>query len=88
MPPQTLVRFETTDGTVLAVGYTSVLYGDHGPYVEFDKVRLLWPALYQALKRSGEHGQTRIPMRPVATFLSALFLHEKTGQLWMQIRAK
>jgi len=34
---QTLVRFETTDGTVLAVGYTSVLYGDHGPYVEFDK---------------------------------------------------
>ena len=26
--------------------------------------------------------------RPVATFLSALFLHEKKGQLWMQIRAK
>ena len=26
--------------------------------------------------------------RPGATFLSALFLHEKKGQLWMQIRAK
>ena len=26
--------------------------------------------------------------RPVATFLSALFLHEKKGQLWMQIRAQ
>ena len=33
-----------------------------------------------------EPGQRICP--PVATFLSALFLHEQKGQLWMQIRAK
>ena len=27
--------FRSSDGSVLAVGYSRVLYGDHGPYVEF-----------------------------------------------------
>ena len=30
-------RFQTPLGTLLAVGYVRIVYGDHGPYIEFRK---------------------------------------------------
>jgi hypothetical protein len=33
-------RFFTKKGTLFATGYTRVVYGDHGPYVEFDRVHI------------------------------------------------
>jgi hypothetical protein len=30
-------RFHTSNGTLFAQGYNRIVYGDHGPYVEFDQ---------------------------------------------------
>lgn len=35
---------ELDDSAVIAVGYRRVLYGDHGPYLEFTKHQIHWEA--------------------------------------------
>ena len=30
------------DGTLFAVGYSRIVYGDHGPYVEFEASDIIW----------------------------------------------
>ena len=35
---------ELDDSAVIAVGYRRVLYGDHGPYMEFTKHQIHWEA--------------------------------------------
>jgi hypothetical protein len=35
---------EKDTSAVIAVGYRRVLYGDHGPYVEFTKHQIHWEA--------------------------------------------
>jgi len=34
--------FKTKGGTDIARGYRRVVYGDHGPYVEFDESQVFW----------------------------------------------
>ncbi len=36
-------RFFTSVGTLFAQGYCRIVYGDHGPYVEFEQVHLQVP---------------------------------------------
>lgn len=43
--------FFTKAGTKVAAGYLRVVYGDHGPYVEFLRTQILW--LSFECKRSG-----------------------------------
>lgn len=34
-------EFFTKKGTLIAKGYTRIVYGDHGPYIEFDKKNII-----------------------------------------------
>lgn len=53
--------FRTAAGQTLAVGYDRVLYGDHGPYVEFAKPQLRFEAwTLNAAKRHPELGPRRV----------------------------
>lgn len=36
------VKFYTQLGLLLAVGYIRIVYGDHGPYIEFLKEQIYW----------------------------------------------
>lgn len=36
-------EFFTKRGTLLAKGYVRIVYGDHGPYIEFDKSHIVAP---------------------------------------------
>lgn len=45
------VKFYTRLGLLLAVGYIRIVYGDHGPYIEFLKNQIYWESL--ECERSG-----------------------------------
>jgi hypothetical protein len=47
------VVFYTADDTLISVGYTRIVYGDHGPYVEFDKSTVNFDAF--TFKKKSEH---------------------------------
>lgn len=34
-------EFFSLSGTLIAIGYSRIVYGDHGPYVEFEKVNFV-----------------------------------------------
>jgi hypothetical protein len=36
-------RFKLKTGTLFAVGYERIVYGDHGAYVEFTKTQIVIP---------------------------------------------
>lgn len=36
-PEDDIYEFYTKSGTHIATGYTRIVYGDHGPYIEFEK---------------------------------------------------
>jgi len=36
------IYFYTQIGTLIAQGYTRVVYGDHGPYLEFLRSQVVW----------------------------------------------
>lgn len=37
--------FMTKADELLSIDYRRIVYGDHGPYVEFDKDQIMWPIL-------------------------------------------
>eukprot|EP00756_Hemistasia_phaeocysticola_P055164 Hpha_TRINITY_DN31083_c0_g1::TRINITY_DN31083_c0_g1_i1::g.63966::m.63966 len=45
-------------GLPVARGYTRVVYGDHGPYIEFDKSHVCWDSF-----RKNDHKAEHAPMR-------------------------
>ena len=42
------------DRTELARGYTRVVYGDHGPYVELTEKQVNWPVFVQIVRKGSE----------------------------------
>jgi len=46
---------ELDDSAVIAVGYRRVLYGDHGPYLEFTKHQIHWEAFPVVLPNKPSH---------------------------------
>lgn len=44
-------KFYTELGSLIAVGYVRIVYGDHGPYIEFLKDQIIWEQWY--CERSG-----------------------------------
>jgi hypothetical protein len=57
------VRFETSTGLHVATGYTRIVIGGRGPYVEFLPSHLIWDSLHIPDQDTGpsNHGKARHP---------------------------
>lgn len=47
------IKFFTSDGPIVAKGYERILYGDHGPYIEFASAQVHWDKLRCTRKGKG-----------------------------------
>lgn len=47
-------EFRDRIGNIIAMGYEAIVYGDHGPYIEFKESQICWPMFtHHVLKGPG-----------------------------------